>query len=274
MKLSRSTSFLLAALGLAVTAPSLLTASPAAAATGSSLGTTILGPSSAQVGATAHYDVRVQNTGNQNTTVPWTVTIQLPETATSPTKYLLGTVSGLPTGCTRAIGKITCTYWTALKRTSGVNVKTIGFDLTLPYSTAPLAITATAAASNNLGTASTATRSLTQTYVTPLAPPAPMTVDHCTGRGLTSFAECVPGSLAHHSVTLTATGELDFSATTGASGYGGTWSVTGSQLTMTYTDGTTPVGVFVGRGVSATCWEGPMTFIPASPYVAMYRVCR
>lgn len=249
-------------------------AAPASAAGGAQLTTTIIAPA-AQVGSPTNVTVRVTNTGSQNSAAPWSVTIQLPQTNTSPTRQVLGTVGALPSGCARSGSVITCTMTTPLKRNPGLNVRNIPFTITLPYSTAPITLTATATASNNIGTANSATATLAQTYVTPAAPPATMTVSHCTGRNLISYFECqlYPSSISGHSVTLAPGGVLDFTVM-GEPTMGGTWAVSGTQLTMTYTDGGTPVGTFVGQGTTANCWEGAMTFTPASQYMSMYRVCR
>ncbi len=254
-------------------------ASPAGAApaSGSRLSTSIVAASSVQVGAVAHVDVRVTNTGSKNTTVPWTVTIGLPRTNTSPTQHVMGTIGALPSGCTLVGTNIACTFTTALSRSSSANTRVIGFDITMPYSTAPLTVSASASAANNIGTAGPASHTFGQTFFTPTAPPAFATVSHCTGRDLTSYYECTlyPTSISSHTVDLLAGGTLDLSSN-GASaiGFAGTWSVSGTQLTMTYTDGGVPAGTFVGRGVSANCWEGPMVFAPPSEFNAMYRVCR
>ncbi len=268
--------FMFVAVGIAGIAP-FVAASPAAAATGSKLTASIVAPSSVQVGATAHVDVRITNTGGKKTSVPWTATIALPRTNTSPTRHVMGTLGALPSGCNLVGTNIACSFSTALPRTPGSNSVVIGFDLTSPYTTAPLTVTASAAAANNIGTAGPATHTIAQTYVTPAAPPAFANVSHCTGRDLTAYYECTlyPSSLSSHTVDLQSGGTLDFSSNgPTALGYTGTWAVSGTQLTMVYLDGGSPAGTFVGNGVSSSCWEGTMTFSPPSIYNSMYRVCR
>jgi hypothetical protein len=250
----------------------LLGVTPASAApSGSDLAPTWVSPGAVQANNSGHYEVRVPNTGNRNSSIPTTVVIQLPMTATSPNPFVLGTVSNLSTGCALGSGgKITCSL-ASIPRFGGVGVAS--FDMVLPVKAGPINFRADVSASNDINPANNgAAFTATQTYTTVSdAAPATLTVTSCTGRNLTSFIECVPGSTQHHQVGLVPGGTLDFSAT--GAPYTGTWAVSGTQLTMTYVDAGNPAGTFTGQGASANCWEGPMVF-PNSTYVAIYRVCR
>jgi len=151
----------------------------------------------------------------------------------------------------------------------------------MPVSTAPLSFQVDASTTNDRNPANNAaTFTATQTYYTPLVPlgGAAVTNSHCTGTNLSSYFECelFPSSLGSHLATLVAggpnAGTIDLSANgPEAAGMAGTWSVAGSQLTMQYTDGATPIGNFTGQGSTPNCWDGKMSFVPSGE--SMYRVC-
>lgn len=254
--------------------------SASSAASNSHLVTTWSAPAPTVVNSVNHYDVNVVNSGSRNTPSGWSIVIQLPKTNTSPTQVVMGTVSNISNGCVRSGTRINCTMNAPLARNGGRI--SVGFDMSLPYSVNPLTFRADAIASNDDATANWAVHNANQSFVTVPGNPGARTVDSCTGTNLSSFFECTafPGSIQRHLVTLASGGLLDFSANgPDAAGMDGTWSVNGTQLTMNYAETGAPVGTFIGQGVSvsttpgSTCWEGRMTFIPASPYTAMYRVC-
>jgi hypothetical protein len=264
-------SLLLAAsiLGLVAAAP--LTAQ---AASGSDLETAISNPGPVPVGVAARYTVNITNTGNRNSANPTTVTVQLPVTVTSPTVRVMGTVSNLSPGCALSGTRVVCTI-ASVPRFGGT--ASVGFDMALPYSTAPMNFRADATTANERDQSdNSATMTASQTY-TVVSDAAPFTVTnrHCTGTNLSSFFECLlyPSSISSHTATLLPGGTIDLSANPDAGSATGTWSVNGTQLSMTYTDNGDVLGSFVGQGVDANCWEGRMTF-PNSTYLSMYRVCR
>lgn len=271
-------SIALSILGLLAGAAPLVTAAPASAALPSSkLVTTFAGPVPTPVNGVSQVSVQVVNNGTRNTTVPWTLTVQLPKTNTSPQVFTMGTLGSLPAGCVGSGTKFTCTYNQALPRFGGS--LTVPFTMTMPYSVSPLTFTASANAQNNDElTLNTASVNALQTFVTPAAPPAPATLTSCTGSNLTSFYECTlfSGATRQLSIVMTATGSLEYYSPTGAliASAGGTWSVSGSQLTLNITSNGQPAATFVGQGTTPSCWEGKATFIPTSTYMAMYKVCR
>jgi hypothetical protein len=178
----------------------------------------------------------------------------------------------IPTGCTKLGTRLLCSI-PGVPRNS-VSAP-IGFDLTLPYSANPISLRVDVDTNNdtNLGN-NAATSIATQTYqlVTPPTVDFAVTNRHCTGTNLSSYFECVPGSIATHPATFLAGGSISL----GDPDYGGTWAVNGTQLTFNYTQLGQPFGSFVGQGVSVggagqNCWDGRLT--TGGPSVVMYRVC-
>lgn len=255
-----------------VALPLFLFGSPALAASGANLGVGITPPSSVHVYESGAYTVRVDNTGTKNASSV-VLTIDLPETHTSPSVYILGTLGSYSPTCTLAGTRLSCALGT-INRNAW---KSVTFNIALPYSTAPLDIEATATtttldtnpANNHL--LYTATPS---TYAVPVSAPVSMVNSHCTGTGLTSYYECelFPSSIASFDSVL----ETDGSVTlVGApAGYTGEWTQTGadSLLIQYFEDGLLSASLDA-RSVDAGCYEGAMTFYPASPYLAMYQVC-
>jgi hypothetical protein len=250
----------------------LLLASPAFAAAGPDLTASVTAPASTTyVYQSARWYAKVTNGGSKTASAA-TVSIQLPETHTSPSVYVLGTLGAKSSSCTASGTKLNCTLG-AIKAGKSV---TVYFDLTLPESTSALEVTATAATttaetstSNNSGSA---TASLTN-YAVSFTAPRDTLNRHCTGTSLTSFYECelFPSSISSHEITLNADGSVSF-ATAGPE-YTGVWTQPSSDsLTLTYYEYGTVVAEFEGYGVDASCWEGMTTF-PGSAYLSMYEVC-
>jgi hypothetical protein len=245
----------------------------ASAANGSDLVPSWVGPGPVLANTSGHYEVRVTNIGTRASSVPTTVVIQLPITANSPTVRIMGTVANLSTGCSLAGTKVTCSL-ASVPRSGGVGV--VGFDMTLPVKAGAITFSAAVASANDLNpTNNTAGFTAAQTYTTvPSTAPMTVTVTSCTGTAaLTSFYECLPGSTQQHQVTLVGDGSIDFTPSGAPASYSGTWSVSGTQLSMTYTDNGAPIGSFTGQGATSNCWEGRMVFTN-STYVAIYQVCR
>ncbi len=269
----KRTSKLLSALLPLLAVPTLAT--PAEAAFGPDLGVVVVQSGSSLVGTPTHIDVQLTNTGNRPANATW-VSIQLPKTMTSPNAVVMGTLSNVPSYCARQTTRLYCNLSSPVARSGGTAV--IGFDIAMPVSSAPLSFRVDTGANNEQNlTNNTAHFSPTQSYYSPAVAPAgsAVTNSHCTGKNLTSYFECTvyTGALSSHLTTLSSDGTIDWSAN-GAegAGMGGTWSVTGSQLTMQYLDNGQGIGDFIGYGSSNTCWDGKMTF-PNSTFLAMYRVC-
>ena len=259
--------------------PSVVVPSAASAAPNApDLVAAVVASGSTLVNTATHIDVRLTNIGNRDASAV-TIAIQLPKTNTSPGVYVMGTLSNVPTFCPRTGTRLLCTLSQPVRRNGGT--ATVGFDLAMPVSTAPLSIRVDANTSNDRNLANnSADFTAVQTYYSPAVQlgGAAVTNSHCTGTNLTSYFECelFPGSLQSHLATLVVggpnAGTIDLSANgPEAAGMGGTWSVTGSQLTMQYTDGATPIGNFVGQGSTPNCWDGKMSFVPSGE--SMYRVC-
>ncbi len=242
--------------------------SPVSAVPGSDLATTVIAPATHQVNDVGRYEVRVTNVGNQRSGSTVNVTIDLPRTNTSPTVSVMGTLISVPGGCTLVGTQLRCT----LPRINANAFAQVFIDLRLPYSANPIVISATATTSND-GNPANNTGSVSANlsyYAVAVSVPVAVSNSHCTGTNLSSYFECTisPGSVSSHPATFLPGGAIDL----GDPSYGGTWAVTGADLTFSYTELGQPAGSFVGKGTSLNCWEGKMTF-PGSTYMAMYKVC-
>jgi len=248
-----------------------------AAATGSAYATarpnlrvTMTGPSTITASSPYQYSVTIKNIGNAPA-AGVKVIVDLPETDTSPTKYILGTVSGLATGCTIVTRKVQCTTAGNL----GNNQQRVyTFNLALPVSSKVLQLTATGStttpneqdAQNNI-----ATMIPVFNYPANLFTSATVLTTSCTGRTLSSFFECelFPSSQQSHIYTLNSDSSVVI--------YGrnvGTWDQpTPSQLHFYMVNGGTVIE-FNGYASNSTCFEGKTTFTPSpSGYMAIYKVC-
>lgn len=96
---------------------------------------------------------------------------------------------------------------------------------------------------------------------------------HCTGRGLSSYFECLtaPSSIASHASTFHSDGSISFAK---APEYYGSWSQSssGKTLKMEYFSGDVKSSEFNGHAVDGACFEG-LTIFTDSTYVSPYRVC-
>lgn len=220
------------------------------------------------------YTVTVRNIGSPKNAAA-SLTIDLPDTNTSPQVYLLGTVGAMTNGCTRSGLRITC----PVPRLSPGQATQFFFDLNLPEAWQPVSFTAAV----QPGGPDSQSNNNTRTYVPVLAnhpyaisltAPTNVTNDHCTGTNLQSYYECTlfPSSISQHSVLFHPGGTITIPAA--GPTYGGTWSQpTPDSLVFQYTDGGTPILNFEGYGVGNRCFEGLTTFVPASTYSSPYRVC-
>lgn len=244
-------------------------ASPAFAAP--DLTTRIAAPASTPVYDTARYTVTVTN-GGQHTASNVVVTIQLPETNTSPQVHVMGSLGAKSGICAQSGTTLNCAVGSLAKRKSA----SVWFDVALPWSAAPLefAVTGTTSTSesNTSNNGSSATASLTYDTVA-LAAPAPAIATLCTGTGLTSFYECAlyPASQSSFALTFEDGGALSIA---GEPDYGGSWSVYGTGLEFDLTYLGDVVASFEGDGVNPDCFEGLVTY-PGDPggFVSPYEIC-
>ncbi|MFO0756813.1 MAG: hypothetical protein U0359_09990 [Byssovorax sp.] len=249
----------------------LLMSSTAHAAPKTDLALSIAPPSGAHVYETGRYNLTVNNlTAKSASSV--SLTIQLPPTHTSPSVYILGTLGARDSRCSVSGTTLSCNLGTLAGGASTV----VFFDIALPYSAAPLVVSAsvstttpeTTLANNNAQhTASPLTYSVSMT------PPETAINRHCTGQGLTSFFECelFPSSISEHTTIFNGDGSISF--VDAPSGYTGVWSrPTPDHLQFEYYEGTDLVAEFDGYGVDGSCFEGT-TLFPNSAYMSMYEVC-
>ena len=240
---------------------------------GPNLVTTIQAPGGVTVYTSGHWGVTVANTGDRDASGV-AITVQLPRTANSPTQYLMGTLGAISSGCARSGFAIVCQPRTIKKNRS----TTLSFDITLPYSTNPIAFTADAQVTGEINPAdntATATAALA-TVAVAFTPTRSVLNTHCTGGPtLSSFVECVPGSTSSFVADLLpGPGPGSGPVSVPAAGATGTWTLAGSGLTIVYTDISGAVqATFVGQGVDVACWEGKTTFPGNTQYISIYRVC-
>ena len=253
--------------------PLFLLSSPALAANGANLGVSITPPSGVFVYESGSYSIRVDNTGNRNASNV-ALSIDLPETHTSPQVYIMGDLGSYSSSCTLSGNTLNCSLGTINKGTW----KSVTFAIVFPYSTAPLVIDANATTTTNDTNPANNSLSYTATPLTTtyaVTAPDAMLNSHCTGTGLTSFYECTkfPSSISSFETVLETDGSITI--IDGPPGFTGEWTQTGadSLLIEYFEDGLLSASLDA-RSVDVDCYEGPMTFYPPSPYLAMYRVCR
>lgn len=238
-----------------------------AIAAGPDLQTTIDAPAGVYVYATGRYYVAVDNNGGKHAN-DVVLTIDLPQTNTSPTVHVMGSVGAMSGSCSLSGLQIVCDLG-RIRRDRSVEIYV---DLDLPESTDPLVIDATATTSGETNPAdntdSVAASLLNDDIV--WSKPSAQTIEHCTGMDLSSFYECEvsPGSISSHAHTLNA----DYSITVSGGLTGTWWSDGPDHLAFEYYSGPDTVVEFEGYGVSADCWEGAATF-PGSAWMSMYSVC-
>lgn len=237
----------------------------------SDLTTAITTTSGNAVYTSAAYTVKVSNGGNA-----WaygsTVTIQLPETNTSPTVYVMGTVGTMTTGCAQSGTVVTCPLGSIKKGT----FKQVVINLNLPQSADPIVIDAHAATTSteNSTTNNDAshTAALTNNAIS-FTGDLDVSNSHCTGTALASYYECTlfPSSIASFDSTLNADNTITIVGV--GPEYTGSWSQPSStRLQFDISEYGIVVAEFDGYGVPGSCWEGLTTF-PGSSYVSPYKVC-
>jgi len=246
----------------------ILSATPAFAK--SDLDVTLYSPAAQLVDDVSSYDVVVANVGNRNASNV-SLSIELPETNTSPSVFVMGVVGAFDSRCSQSGTELVCSLGRIRKNKS----TTVSFDIALPYSAAPLDITVSASTTSSENTLSnnSDSASASQLYYT-VAVGAPQTMVnwHCTGQGLSSFYECElsPGSLSTHDANYNTDGTITFSMATSITGL---WQQpTPDTLNFQYWDGSQLVADFEGVGVDGGCFEG-LTVFPGGPWVAPYQIC-
>jgi len=250
-----------------LTSLTLMTA-PALAAREADLETTVSLPASTLVYDEERVSITVANNGNKNAS-DVELTIQLPETHTSPTVYVMGDVTDLNSKCSLSGTEVTCDLGRVRKNRS----KTVWLDIILPWSAAAAdfdaAATTTTAEANTADDSDIGAASLTYVDVV-IAGPIDVVNQHCTGTDLIGFYECTlfPSSISSHDVIFNDDGTIDL----GVTDYTGTWEQdTDDHLWFEYSYQGNVVAEFEGNGVNADCFEGITDF--GTGYVAPYEVC-
>jgi uncharacterized repeat protein (TIGR01451 family) len=249
-----------------------LCAVSAYAAQNPNLRVTLQGPSTAAVYSPYQYTVTVKNIGNAPA-ANVKIVVDLPETDTSPTKYILGTLTGIQTGCVVVTRKLQCTSTIPLNSNQQ---RAYTFNFELPISTKILSVKATGTTTtanevDPLNNSQTVTQALSYGSITIPVTGTDVLISMCTGRGLTSFFECeiFPSSQQHHIFTL----HPDMSVSV----YGdvvGTWDQpSASRLHLYMVNGGTVIE-HNGFARNGTCFEGMTTFTPnPGGYISPYKIC-
>lgn len=232
----------------------------------------IASPSAIAVYDSNAIEIDIANVGNRRARNV-ELRVQLPQTGTSPTVWVLGEVDNIDSRCVLAGTELVCSLGNLRKNRS----KTVTFDLTLPEAAKALDVTATVSTPSSENTLSN-----NDDTQTPVLLNYATTIDdgdvahnrHCTGSpSLTSFFECelYPSSISAHDVEFHGDGTLSFIPA--QAGYTGEWAQSSSDsLSMTYYFNNAVVAEFEGYGSSPGCFEGVTTF--ATPgFVAPYEVC-
>jgi Domain of unknown function DUF11 len=247
-----------------------LSTSTAQAAAAPDLTTTITPPTTVDVDVAGTWTVAVNNVGNKNA-ANVSLVIQLPVTNTSPTVHIMGDLSGWSSTCSNVGSTITCSLGQVNKWTS----KSRTFTIALPWSSEDIEVSATATTTTTeSNTANNGDLEVANVIYQTVSVPAPATVsvNHCTGTNLTAYFECrlYPSSISSHSQDFLADGTLEFPLY--GPEYGGTWTVTGTEMYFNITEYGITTAEFLGNGVGGGCYEGLTTFVGSS-YVAPYEVC-
>ena len=262
-------------------AVSVLVAAPAAAeaANGPNLSVSVTPPPATNVYAAGRYNLTVANVGNRDA-LNVRVVINLPSSQTSPSVSTMGTLGARSVGCNVSGLVLTCN----IARIRGGRNAPLFFDMTFPVTTSSLAMPVVASSSpvdlnpaNNTATITPNLRTFAtdiQAAIADNGGPLTADIDHCTGRDLVSFYQCVitPTSISSHQHIFNADNTISFAFP----GYSGVWSQNPAlnQLSFTYYEGPDAVADFVGYGVDGTnCFEGITNFYPASVYNSAYSVC-
>lgn len=244
---------------------------PAQASSKADLEVSVLAPSAKPlVGNVAHYAVNVVNVGSSRADGV-ALTVQLPTTQTSPDKFLMGDLANIDARCTHSGTKLSCNLG-RIKRNSGT---VVGFDLALPYTSAPLQLSASASTAsaelsldNNQANLTTALA-----YYQYNLSAEPIDISSCTGATLTSYFECnvYPGATQTHNFQLEPNGTVTPAGS--RSSVLGNWSQpTPEDFLLEFGSPGNVSATFRGKGVEGGCFEGVTTFTSLQ-YFAPYRIC-
>jgi len=233
---------------------------------------TWVAPSSVFVNSPYQYTARVRNIGNQSASGV-VLSIEFPLTNTSPTKRILGKVTGFPSNCSISNNRLVCNLG-SISSNPNNNLRTVSFNFEYPVTTKPLNLIARAS-TTSMNEIVTANNELPYapavTYQDLPITTANVVVSHCTGQNLTSYFECelYPSSISSFEMTLDTGGVI----TLAYPGYFGNWDQpTAKQLHFVVTDGSSGAE-FNGFTSKTNCFDGIANFTPSSPYMSPYRVC-
>lgn len=232
----------------------------------------VSGPASAQVGSPYQYTVNVKNIGG-STASNVTVIVDLPETATSPNKYVLGNLSGIDSRCQLVNRKLNCNLGSITKSgTTQTKIFTFNYSFPVTSQTVEIKATASTTTPNETNSANNVASFFpTPAYATNQLTSANVLITMCTGRGLTSFFECelFPSSQQSHLFQLNSDMTVTYNGD-----FVGNWDqfVSPQQLHLSLSDGNSGAE-FNGFAINNTCFEGLTTFTPTSVYNSAYKVC-
>ncbi len=201
-----------------------------------------------------------------------TLTVQLPQTNTSPSVHVMGDLGPIDSQCVQNGTQLDCN----LGKIKGGKTKTVRVFISLPWSEGSLDFSATAATStndSNPGNDSDSAVAEVNYRDRVISGPQHASNRHCTGQGLEAFYECTlfPSSISAHGITFNADGSITFDGN--PPGYTGVWGQDyDDQLWFEYSLDGHVVASFEGNAVDADCFEG-LTHFPGSAYVAPYEVC-
>lgn len=231
------------------------------------------GNASPTVESPYQYTTRVRNIGNQ-TAQNVKITVEFPLTNTSPTKHILGKLSGVSASsgtCSIVSNKIVCNVGSLGNNQTKSVTFTFEFQVATTASTfKTIASTSSTNEQNSNNNQLPFTPALA--YPTNVVSGGTYLVSSCTGRNLSSFYECelYPSSIQSVlSLELLNGGILEV---TGYPNYNGLWD----QLTLPNKSlhFNIPGEIdFNGFAVSTTCFEGITTFANNTTYNSAYKVC-
>jgi len=244
---------------------------PVQASSKADLAVTVLAPTTAPlVGNVAHYAVNVVNVGSRQADHV-ALDIQLPTTQTRPDKFLMGGLANMDARCSSDGVKITCKLG-RIQRNSGT---VVSFDLSLPYTSKPLQLTASASTATEEASLDNNRSGLTTalSYYKYNLSPEPIDITSCTGATLTSFFECTvyPGATQTHNFQLEPNGKVTPAGS--HTSVVGSWSQpTPEDFLLEFGSPGNVSATFRGKGVEGGCFEG-VTVFTSLQYFAPYRVC-
>jgi hypothetical protein len=280
--MSRFTALSLSFAAAVSAAVSVLVAAPAAAeaANGPNLSVSVTPPPATNVYAAGRYNLTVANVGNRDA-LNVRVVINLPSSQTSPSVSTMGTLGARSVGC-NVSGLVTDLQHQqdprGPQRAAVLRHDLPGHDVVAGHAGGRL----------EQPRGSEPGQQHRDDHAEPAHvrdghpgrhrrqrwPDLTADIDHCTGRDLVSFYQCVitPTSISSHQHIFNADNTISFAFPD----YAGVWSQNPglNELSFSYTEGPDTVLDFVGYGVDGTnCFEGIVNFYPASVYNSAYSVC-